>query len=229
LACVSAENCWPNETIEAMEKEMEKKDFRKELKHLYVPSAKEFSIVDVPPMRYLMIDGSGNPNVSKEYKEAIEALYAVSYALKFTSKKELGKDYVVPPLEGLWWADDMSAFIRQAKGEWRWTMMIMQPEWITRTMIAKAVETVRAKKPIPGLSLLREEVLREGRSAQIMHIGPYADEAPVLARLHNEYLPQNGLVSNGKHHEIYIGDPRKTAPSKLKTVLRQPVKGRSSR
>lgn len=208
---------------------MEKKDFRKELKHLYAPSAKDFSIVDVPPMRYLAIDGCGDPNVSREYKEAIEALYAVSYTLKFISKKELDKDYVVPPLEGLWWADDMSVFARGTKDEWRWTMMIMQPEWITPALIAKAIETVRVKKPIPGLSLLREEVLKEGRSAQIMHIGSYADEAPVLARLHNEYLPQNGLVSNGKHHEIYIGDPRKTAPSKLKTVLRQPVKGRSSR
>ncbi len=208
---------------------MEKKDFRKELKHLYDPSAKDFSIVDVPPVRYLMIDGSGNPNVSKGYREAIEALYAVSYALKFASKKELGKDYVVPPLEGLWWADDMSLFANGTKDKWRWTMMIMQPEWITPTMIAKAIETVRVKKPIPGLSLLREEVLKEGRSVQIMQIGSYDDEAPVLARLHNEYLPQNGLVFNGKHHEIYIGDPRKTAPGKLKTVLRQPVKGRPPR
>ena len=107
--------------------------------------------------------------------------------------------------------------------------MIMQPEWITPAMIAKAIETVRVKKPMPGLSLLREEVLKEGRSTQIMHIGSYDDEAPVLARLHNEYLPKNGLVFNGKHHEIYIGDPRKTAPSRLKTVLRQPVKGRLSR
>lgn len=208
---------------------MEKKDFRKELKHLYDPSAKDFSIVDVPPMRYLMIDGSGNPNVSKEYKEAIETLYAVSYTLKFASKKELGKDYAVPPLEGLWWADDMSLFAKGSKDKWRWTMMIMQPEWITPAMIAKAIETVRVKKPVPALSLLREEVLKEGRSAQIMHLGSYDDEVPVLARLHNEYLPQNGLVFNGKHHEIYISDPRKTAPNKLKTVLRQPVKARPSR
>jgi hypothetical protein len=203
---------------------MEKKDFRKELKQLYTPSARDFAIVDVPPMRYLMIDGSGNPNVSKKYKEAIEALYAVSYALKFTSKKELGKDHVVPPLEGLWWADDMSHFANGTKDKWRWTMMIMQPDWITPAMIAKAIETTGVKKPSPGLALLREEVLKEGRSAQIMHIGSYDDEGPVLARLHNEYLTQNGLVCNGKHHEIYLGNPRKTAPSKLKTVLRQPVK-----
>jgi hypothetical protein len=168
---------------------MKKRDFRKELKHLYAPSARDFSIVDVPPMRYLAIDGCGDPNVSREYKEAIEALYAVSYTLKFISKKELDKDYVVPPLEGLWWADDMSVFASGTKDEWRWTMMIMQPGWITPALIAKAMETVRVKKPIPGLSLLREEVLKEGRSAQIMHIGSYADEAPVLARLHNAYLP----------------------------------------
>jgi len=204
---------------------MEKKDFRKELKHLYEPSARDFSIVDVPPMRFLMIDGCGDPNVSREYKEAIEALYAVSYTLKFASKNELGKDYVVPPLDGLWWADDMSLFATGARDKWRWTMMIMQPEWIKPAMIAKAIESARAKKPLAGLSLLREEVLNEGRSVQIKHVGSYADEAPILAKLHNEYLPQNGLVCNGKHHEIYISDPRKTSSSKLKTVLRQPVRG----
>jgi hypothetical protein len=204
---------------------MEKKDFRKELKHLYEPSARDFSIVDVPPMRFLMIDGCGDPNVSREYKEAIEALYAVSYTLKFASKNELGKDYVVPPLEGLWWADDMSLFATGARDKWRWTMMIMQPEWIKPAMIAKAIESARAKEPLAGLSLLREEVLNEGRSVQIKHVGSYADEAPILAKLHNEYLPQNGLVCNGKHHEIYISDPRKTSSSKLKTVLRQPVRG----
>ena len=207
---------------------MGKTDFRKELKHLYDPSAKDFSIVDVPPMRYLMSDGSGNPNVSKEYKDAVEALFAVSYTLKFASKKELGKDYTVLPLEGLWWADDMSLFAKGSKDKWQWTMMIMQPEWITPAMITRAIATVGVKKPGPGLSRLREEVLKEGRSVQIMHIGSYDDEAPVLARLHNEYLPQNGLAFNGKHHEIYLSDPRKTAPSKLKTVLRQPVKRGSS-
>lgn len=203
---------------------MEKIDLRKALKQLYRPSAKEFAMVDVPPMRYLMIDGYGNPNTSEDYQNAIQALYSVSYTLKFTSKKELGKDYVVLPLEGLWWADDMSAFTSGNKDQWHWTMMIMQPEWITSAMIATAIDTVRAKKPIPGLSLLRHELLTEGRAVQIMHVGSYDQEAPVLARLHHEYLPQHKLTFNGKHHEIYVGDPRKTAPDKLNTVLRQPVK-----
>ena len=206
---------------------MEKIDFRKQLKNLYMPSEKEFSVVDVPAMRYLMIDGSGNPNTSQDYKDALEALYAVSYTLKFDGKKELGKDYVAPPLEGLWWAGDMASFSPGNKDGWRWTMMIMQPGWITSAMIAKAIETTGLKKSIPGLSLIREETLTEGRCVQIMHVGSYDEEAPVLAGLHNEYLPQNQLVPNGKHHEIYIGDPRKTAPSKLKTVLRQPVKKHS--
>ena len=203
---------------------MGKTDFRKELKNLYMPSAKEFSIVDVPPMRYLMVDGSGDPNTAPAYKDAVEALYAVSYTLKFMSKIELSKDYVVPPLEGLWWADDFSSFMEYRKDEWRWTAMIMQPEWITAAMIARSTEKARLKKPLPALDLLREEVLIEGPSVQILHIGSYAEEAPVLARMHHEYMHENGLGFNGKHHEIYLSDPRKTAATKLKTVLRQPVK-----
>ena len=202
---------------------MEKIDFRRQLKHLYMPSAQAFSLVDVPPMRYLMVDGSGNPNTAHSHREAIEALYAVAYALKFASKNEMDKDYVVPPLEGLWWADDMAAYTRGNKDAWHWTMMIMQPDWITPASIAAAIRKVGLKKSLPALPLLRDAVLDEGRSVQIMHIGPYDDEAPTLARLHDEYLPQNGLVPNGKHHEIYIGDRRKAAPDKLKTVLRQPV------
>ena len=208
---------------------MEKIDFRKELKHLYMPSAKEFSIVEVPLMRYLMVDGKGNPNSSPEYQAALGTLYPVSYTLKFTSKKEIGRDYVVPPLEGLWWADDMSAFEEGRKDNWKWTMMIMVPDWINKAMIKDAIDTVRKKKGNLKLKELRLESLREGRCVQIMHIGSYDDEAPVLARLHHEYLPQHGLEFNGKHHEIYIGDPRKTTPNKLKTVLRQPVKERSTR
>jgi len=202
---------------------MEKIDFRKQLKHLYMPSTKAFSFVDVPPMRYLMVDGSGNPNTAGSHREAIEALYAVAYALKFAGKNEMGKDYVVPPLEGLWWADDMASYTSGDKDAWHWTMMIMQPDWITPAAIADAVRRVGLKKSLSALPLLRDEVLDEGRSVQIMHIGSYDDEAPTLARLHDEYLPQHGLVPNGRHHEIYIGDRRKAAPDKLKTVLRQPV------
>jgi hypothetical protein len=203
---------------------MSKIDFKKELKHLYRPSAKEFVVVDVPPMKFLMVDGHGDPNTAQEYQDAVEALYAVSYKLKFVSKKELEKDYVVPPLEGLWWAEDMEAFTAaRDKSAWDWTMMIMQPEWITHEMVEEAVKQVE-KKDLPALSKLRLETHHEGLSAQILHIGSYDDEGPTIARLHNEFMPENGYEEAGKHHEIYLSDPRKVAPDKLKTVLRQPVR-----
>jgi hypothetical protein len=203
---------------------MSKIDFRKQSKHLYAPSAKEFVIVDVPATRYLMIDGRGDPNTSEAYKQAIEALYAVSYTLKFASKKELDRDYVVPPLEALWWAEDMSAFASGTKDLWRWTAMIMVPEWIEPAQISGAVETVWARKNPTALALLRHEILHEGPSVHILHVGSYDEEGPTLSRLHHQYLPQNGLTFNGKHHEIYLSDPRKTPASKLKTILRQPVR-----
>jgi hypothetical protein len=203
---------------------MTKIDFKRERRWLYAPTSKGFSIVDVPPMPFLMIDGSGDPNTSQEYVDAIEALYAVAYTVKFSSKKELGKDYVVPPLEGLWSADDPSAFRRRAKHEWHWTMMIMQPDWITPEIITTSIEATRRKKSLPALPLLRHERFDEGRSVQIMHLGSYDAEGPVLAQLHDDYLPSHGLMPSGRHHEIYLTDARKTAPDKLKTILRQPVR-----
>ena len=205
---------------------MDKLDFRKEFKELYNPSSKEFSIVDVPRLSFLMVDGAGDPNTARTYREAVEALYAVAYALKFASKKELGKDYVVPPLEGLWSALDPSAFERAAKDEWQWTMLIMQPPWITSDMATDAIASATAKKDLPALPLLRLDDFAEGRSVQILHIGSYADEAPTLRRLHSEYMPAHDLDFNGRHHEVYLSDPRKTAAAKLKTILRQPVKPR---
>jgi hypothetical protein len=198
-------------------------DYKKELKHLYRPSAKKFEVVDVPPMNFLMIDGHGDPNTAQEYQEAIEALYAVAYALKFASKKEKGMDYVVPPMEGLWWAQNMEAFTTGDKSAWDWTMMIMQPEWVTRDMFEKALRQVEKKKDLPALSKLRLEAYHEGLSVQILHIGPYAAEAPTIAGMH-AFAAGNGLMLAGKHHEIYLGDPRKVTPEKLKTVLRQPVR-----
>ncbi|MFZ1773763.1 MAG: GyrI-like domain-containing protein, partial [Rhizobiaceae bacterium] len=172
---------------------------------------------------YLMIDGHGDPNTAPAYMSAVEWLYSVSYPVKFMSKKDLGRDYAVMPLEGLWWADDMNAFITRDKSAWSWTMMILQPDWITKVMIDAAIEKASAKLGAPPPSL-RLETLDEGLCVQIMHIGPYDAEGPVLARLHGEFLPQNGLTETGHHHEIYLSDPRKSAPEKLKTVLRQPVR-----
>ena len=205
-------------------KHVSKVDFKKELKHLYRPSAKSFEVVDVPPMQYLMIDGHGDPNTAQEYQDAIEALYAVSYKVKFVSKKQLDRDYVVPPLEGLWWAEDMDAFTSRDKSAWDWTMMIMQPDWIAPEMIDEAIQQVQKSKNLPALPKLRFERYHEGLSVQIMHYGSYDDEAPTLHRLHHEFVPQNGYEMVGKHHEIYLSDARKVAPEKLRTVLRQPVR-----
>jgi len=202
---------------------MEKVDFKKTLKQLYVPSAKAFCIIDVPKMQFLKVDGTGDPNNSAGYKSAVEWLYSVSYPVKFMSKKQFEKDYAVPPLEGLWWADEISDFVSGDKDKWSWTMMIMQPDWITGEMIAAGIEKAGKKLGEPPESL-RFESFEEGKCVQIMHVGPYDAEGPVIAKMHNEFLPANGLVENGLHHEIYLGDPRKTAPEKLKTVLRQPVK-----
>ena len=203
---------------------MPKIDFKKELKHLYRPSAKQFEVVDIPEMNFLMVDGHGNPNTAQTYKEAIEALYAVAYKLKFFSKKSLDRDYVVPPLEGLWWAKDMEAFVIGKKDDWDWTMMIMQPEWITQEIFEEGSALVKKAKNPPALSKMRLQSYDEGLSIQIMHFGSYDNEAPTLEKLHNEFIPKNNYALSGKHHEIYLSDPRKVKPEKLKTVLRQPVK-----
>ena len=202
---------------------VEKIDFRAERKDLYAPSANEFSVVEVPPMEFAMVDGRGDPNTNETYREAVEALYSVSYAAKFGSKQALARDYVVGPLEGLWDSERMDSFLDRSKDEWSWTMMIRQPEWLTDEVRDAAVAKA-AKKNLPGLERLRFERYDEGLSAQIMHIGSYDEEGPVLARLHDEFLPAKGFVETGRHHEIYIGDPRRSAPEKLRTVLRQPVR-----
>ncbi len=204
---------------------MGKIDFKKEMRELYQPSAKDFELIDVPEMQFLMVDGHGDPNTAPEYQQAIEALYALAYKIKFISKRELGKDYVVPPLEGLWWAEDMRSFSSQRdKSEWEWTAMVMQPDWTTQEMLEGAKSQVAKSKDLAALPRVRLESYREGLSAQILHVGSYEDEAPTLRRLHEEFLPGNGYQPAGKHHEIYLSDMRRTAPEKLKTVLRQPVR-----
>lgn len=201
---------------------MEKTDLRKALKQFYEPSAKDFAVVDVPEMLFVMIDGEGDPNVSPVYANAVQWLFSVSYALKFASKAN-GRDYGVLPLEGLWWADDMDDFVAGNKAKWKWTAMIAQPDWITADMFSAAVDKTKVKLGEPPASL-RLEPFAEGLSVQIMHFGPYSAEAPTIARLHKEFLPANGLTESGHHHEIYISDPRRVAPEKLRTVIRQPVR-----
>lgn len=201
---------------------MQKLDFKTTLKSYFSAPVDRFVVVDIQALPFAMVDGHGDPNISADYKAAVEALFGLSYKLKFMSKSE-GRDYVVGPLQGLWWADDMDDFVRRAKEKWSWTMMIMQPEWITEARLAEGIEEVRKKGSVIPEGL-RLEIFDEGKCVQTLHVGPYDDEGPVLHRLHHEFLPANGLVETGKHHEIYLSDPRRVAPAKLRTILRQPVR-----
>jgi len=204
---------------------MKKIDFKKSLKQLYAASAKEPVLVDVPAMNFLMADGKGDPNITPSFQRAVEALYSASYTLKFMVKKRKGAvDYVVPPLEGLWWTDSMKDFSVGNKGIWKWTVMIMQPEFVTEELFRRAVEDlVRKKKELPLLASVRLEEYGEGLSAQIMHGGPFSAEGPTIERLH-AFIKESGHQLRGKHHEIYLSDPRKAKPATMKTILRQPVK-----
>lgn len=202
---------------------MDKIDLKRELKHLYRPSAKEVVEVDVPTMSYLMVDGEGDPNTAQAYSDAVEALFSVSYAVKFMVKKgESAIDYAVMPLEGLWWADDMSRFATADKSNWKWTMMIMQPSFAAPEIIDGAIAAVKKKKNPAAISKLRLEELSEGRCAQIMHIGPFSEEGPTIAKVHRFVETRSRLA--GKHHEIYLSDIRKADPSKWKTIIRQPMR-----
>ena len=182
-----------------------------------------FRVLEVPPLRYLMVDGHGDPN-GTEYGDALAALYPVAYTLKFASKPELGRDYVVPPLEALWWADDMEVFTtRRDKSQWDWTAMILVPDWISADLVDSAIATVAAKTRPTSLDKVRLEVLDEDLCVQTLHLGSYDDEAGILAELHDDFIPGAGLRMTGKHHEIYLNDPRRVEPAKLRTILRQPV------
>ena len=202
---------------------MKKIDYKKELRHLYNTSSKAVGIVDVPGMNFLMIDGQGDPNTSQDYGDAVEALYALAYALKFMIKKgELEIDFGVMPLEGLWWVDDMSKFSTEDKTNWKWTAMIMQPECITQDLFKAALGQVEKKKKLAALSRIRFAFFSEGKAAQTMHIGSFSEEGPTVARVH-EFIQDNGYKLTGKHHEIYLSDIRKAAPEKWKTIIRQPM------
>lgn len=201
---------------------MEKVDLRKEFKYLYNPSAKEPEIVEVPDMKFLMVDGAGDPNNSQTFQDAVDVLYSVSYTLKFMMKKAGKADWTVMPLEGLWWMDDPAGFSMENKDAWKWTLMIMQPQFITEDLVREAIEQVSKKKDLPALLKLRFETLKGGPAAQIMHIGPYEAEPPTIEKLH-KFVEESGHKLREKHHEIYLGDPRRTAPEKLKTVLRHPI------
>jgi len=202
---------------------MEKIDFKKEYKELYSAKAAKAKMVEVPKFSFLMVDGRGDPNKEKSFSEAVEALYSVAYTAKFMFKEdEEVPDYVVPPLEGLWWAEDMEAFEGGRKDEWLWTLMILQPKWFSKKTLAEAQKKLRGKKDLPGLDKLRLESFREGKAAQIMHVGPYSEERATIEKMF-AFIKEQGHTLSGKHHEIYLSDPRRCAPEKLKTILRHPV------
>lgn len=203
---------------------MRKIDLKKQLRLLYAPSSRDVQVVDVPLMKYLMIDGEGAPQ-SAAYRGAVEALFSVSYAVKFLVKKGAQQiDYGVMPLEGLWWADDEARFSLEDRRSWAWTAMIVQPEFVSAEMFLAAREQTGKKNPNPALSRLRLEPFCEGKAAQILHIGPYEAEGPSIAKLHECIRVQGGTLT-GKHHEIYLSDPGRTAAEKLKTIIRQPFRG----
>lgn len=198
-------------------------DMKQTLKWLYRQSASAPTIVEVPELPFLMVDGAGDPNTAPVYAEAVEALYSVAYALKFMLKNgPEALDYAVMPLEGLWWADDLTSFIRADKDAWWWTMMIAQPEAITDELFRRATAQTARKKNLPALPRLRLERFHEGRAAQILHIGPYAAEGPTIERLH-QFIAEQGYERCGKHHEIYLSDPRRTAAERMQTIIRQPI------
>jgi hypothetical protein len=198
-----------------------KVDFKRELSELY-GARRDPQLVEVPVLSYLMVDGHGDPNTAVEYGEAVEALYAISYAAKFiVTGAPDGVDYVVLPLEGLWWTADMAMFSVEDKAAWDWTMMIMQPDVVTAEIFEQALAKT-AKKGLAAQGRVRLERFAEGRAAQILHVGPYATEQPTIERMHG-YIAEQGLQRRGKHHEIYLSDPRRGAPEKMKTIIRQPV------
>lgn len=201
---------------------MDNYDVKKARKALYTPTAEDFTLVEVPPMTFVMVDGRGDPNTAPAYLEAVQALFTVSYAARAIAKKTLGHVHTVAPLEGLWSAADYGDFAARKKDAWDWTMMIAQPDWITSEISDEAARAAHAKG-LAAVDLVRLEEYAEGLSAQILHVGSYDDEAPTLARLHDEFLPQRGLVATRRHHEIYLSDPRRVEPARLKTILRQPV------
>ncbi|WP_314176456.1 GyrI-like domain-containing protein [Streptomyces winkii] len=203
----------------------DKTDFKKTLDG-YRAKRGEFRVLHVPAMQYLMADGHGDPNTSPAFAEALGALYPVAYKLKFASKRDLERDYVVPPLEGLWWAEDMDSFTASRdKSRWKWTMMLMVPGWIDQSMFEAAVDQAGAKARPVRLGDVRLEPLSEGQCVQTLHVGSFDDEAAVLERMHHEFIPGHGLRMDGKHHEIYLSDFRKVAAGRLRTILRQPVLG----
>jgi hypothetical protein len=199
-------------------------DLWKEHKAVYSPRSGTPELVRAPAVKYLMVDGRGDPNTSSGFQAGIGALYGIAYTLKFTFRKEKGVDFRVMPLSGLYHADNPSVFLKGSKKNWRWTIMIPVPSVVTAAAVKKAKAGVRCKRgDSPSLEAVRLETLREGLCVQLLHVGPYAAEPPNIEKIHR-FIQENGLSFSGSHHEIYLSDPRRSKPAKMKTIIRQPVK-----
>ncbi|MFA6001196.1 MAG: GyrI-like domain-containing protein [Thermoleophilia bacterium] len=199
-----------------------KTDLVKELGQLYRPSKSKPAIIEVPEMSFLMVDGDGDPN-DDQFQEACSALYGMAYTLKFMIKKQGRADFKVMPLEGLWWMAGTREFDVARREDWKWRAMIAQPDLVTADDVRQASVELRDRKDPPALAKVKFKSFAEGKAVQIMYIGPYSDEGPTIKMLH-QFAAENGFKLTGKHHEIYLGDPRRSAPEKLKTIIRQPVK-----
>ncbi len=199
-----------------------KLDIKKTFGTLYSPRGATCVLVTPPVLPVLAIEGTGDPNTAEAWREAIEALYSTAYTLKFMLKKAgATPNYDVMPLEALWWVSD-TAFSLEDRRNWLWRAIIVQPDFVTDAHVAQAIELARKKKSNPALDHLRFETFDEGLCAQVMHIGPYAEEPPTVQRL-LEFIHAQGYVQSGKHHEIYLSDPQRTAPAKMKTIIRLPI------
>lgn len=203
---------------------MEKFDFKKQYAPLWRASHKEPVFITVPALPYIMVNGKGDPNTSGIFQQAIEALYGTAYSIKFSLKKDpsVPRDFSISALEGLWWMNDGSEFSLQKKDEWMWTLMVMMPPFVNQEHVDKAKNSVKAKKDNPIIDQLRFELFEEGDCAQILHIGPYSEEEPTIQKL-TAFINVNEKNFRGKHHEIYLGDPRRSSPEKLRTIIRHPI------
>jgi hypothetical protein len=201
---------------------MQRVDYKDEFRSLYRPSGEEPTLVEVPPFEYLMVDGAGDPNTSESFQDAVETLYPLAYEIRSLVKSRQELAMVVMPLEGLWWADDESAFTEGRKDDWEFTLLVMQPDPVTESLVAEARERLADARDLPALSEVRFDTYEEGLAAQILHVGSFETEGPTVERLH-AFVREEGYGLRGTHHEVYLSDMRRTDPEKLRTVIRQPV------
>ncbi|HOX37330.1 MAG TPA: GyrI-like domain-containing protein [Candidatus Brocadiia bacterium] len=204
---------------------MEKVDFKKTFKHLYAPSVKAPALVDVPPLNFLTIDGAGDPNDSQAFQDAFACLFGLAYTIKFMKKPkpEGAFDFVVPPPEGVFWTEEDGSIRIKDKAAWKWTLMIMQPDFVTKELVSEAKIQLTEKKDPPGLATLRYERDPGGKAVTMTHLGPYCEEGRTIEKM-RALAESEGYVLCGKHREIYMNDPRRVKPEKIKAVLRHPVK-----